>query len=404
MQGEIIVGLDVGTSKICVVVGELIDDKLEIIGLGIQPSQGLRKGMVINVDQTVEAIKKALEEAELMAGVDIHSVYTGIAGGHIKGFNSTGVVAIKGDVVTQKDVDRAIGRAKLISIPVNSQILHVLAQEFIVDDARGIMNPIGMAGNRLEVKVHIVTGATTSTQNIKNCCRLAGVDINEIILQPLASSKAVLTPEEKEIGVALIDFGGGTTDLAIFNGKSIKHTSVLPLGGHNLTNDIAIGLRTTHNQAEKIKKKYGCGLRSLIDGDEVVEVKSVGGGKSRTISKKILGEILEPRVEEIFSLIYDDLVRAGFKDLIPAGVVVTGGSSLLPGVIEMAEQVFNLPARRGYPQHVGGLTDVIKDPAYATAVGLVLYGADKQDTEPIRKDLFFSRFFEKLKQWFTQFG
>jgi cell division protein FtsA len=402
---DLIVGLDIGTSKICAVVGEAMPDgRVDIIGMGSHPSIGLRKGMVINIESTVNSIKEAIEEAETMAGCEINSVYAGIAGGHIKGFNSHGIIALKNREVTKRDIERVIDAARAVAIPMDREVIHTLPQEFIVDDQAGITDPVGMSGVRLEVKIHIVTGAVTSAQNIIKCANRAGLDVYDIILESLASSEAVLTDEERNLGVALVDFGGGTTDLAVFSSGSIKHTSVLTLGGDNLTNDIAIGIRTPFKEAEKIKIKYGCGLSSLINKDETVEVPSVGGRAPRNISRQLLGEILEPRVEEIFSLSHQELLRSGYDDLVTSGVVATGGSSLLPGVPEIVEQVFNMPARIGFPTNIGGLKEVVNSPMYATAVGLVLYGANLEKREKrfrIRDTNIFNRIVSRMRRWFT---
>jgi cell division protein FtsA len=403
---ELIVGLDIGTSKICSVVGEVRPDRMvDIIGMGSHPSIGLRKGVVINIENTVDSIKEAIEEAETMAGCEISSVYAGIAGGHVKGFNSHGVIALKKREVGKLDIERVIDAARAVAIPMDREVIHTLPQEFIVDDEAGISDPTGMSGVRLEVKIHIVTGSVTSAQNIIKCANRAGLDVYDIVLESLASSEAVLTDEERNLGVALIDFGGGTTDLAIFSQGSIKHTSVLTLGGDNLTNDIAIGIRTPFKEAEKIKIKYGCGLTSLIGEDETIEVPGVGDRKPRTISRRLLGEILEPRVEELFSLIYQEMVRSGYDDLVSSGVVVTGGSAILPGVPEIVEQVFNMPARIGYPASIGGLKEIVNSPMYATAVGLVLYGANSQQREKrfrIRDTNIFNRIVSRMKRWFTE--
>jgi len=403
MAGEIIVGLDIGTTKICAVVGEVRGDVVEIIGMGSHPSDGLRKGVVINIEHTVDSIKEAIEEAETMAGCEISSVYAGIAGGHIKGFNTPGIIALKEKEVTKRDIDRVIEAASAVAIPMDREVIHTLVQEFIVDDQDGIMDPLGMAGVRLEAKVHIVTGAVTSAQNIIKCANKAGLDVYDIVLEPLASSEAVLTKEERNLGAALIDFGGGTTDMALFSRGAIKHTSVLALGGDNLTYDIAVGLRTPKLEAEKIKIKYGCVLSSLIGRDETIEVPGVGGRKPRTLSRQILGEILEPRVEEIFSLIYSEIANSGYENLLGSGVVVTGGCAELPGISELAEQVFNAPARAGYPQGIQGLTDLVNKPMYSTGVGLVLYGAKaikRKRKFRIRDSNIFHLVMERMKRWF----
>ncbi len=403
MSGEIIVGLDIGTTKICAVVAEARPDGIEIIGMGSHPSDGLRKGVVINIENTVNSIKEAVEEAETMAGCEIGSVYAGIAGGHIKGFNSHGVIALKDKEVTQKDIDRVIEAASAVAIPMDREVIHTLVQEFIVDEQDSIVDPLGMSGVRLEAKIHIVTGAVTSAQNIIKCANRAGLDVCDIVLESLASSEAVLNKEERNLGVALIDFGGGTTDMAVFSRGAIKHTSVLPLGGDNLTYDIAVGLRTPKVEAEKIKMKYGCSLCSLIGKEETIEVPGVAGRKPRILSRHILGEILEPRVEEIFTLIHGELVRSGYENTISSGVVVTGGSAELPGVAEMAEQIFNAPARIGYPRGIEGLVEVVNKPMYATAVGLVLYGAKRAKKAKkfrIRDTNIFNRVMGRMKRWF----
>jgi cell division protein FtsA len=403
-QENIVVGLDIGTTKICAVVGDVTDAEINIIGIGTHPSIGLRKGVVVNIESTVESIKKAVEEAELMAGCEISSVYAGIAGGHITGFNSRGIVAIKGSEIIDQDVARVIDAARAVAIPMDREVIHVLPQEYIVDDESGIQNPIGMAGVRLEAKIHIVTGAVTSAHNIVKCANRAGLDVCDIVLESLASGEAVLTDEEKELGTALIDLGGGTTDLAVFSGKNIKHTFVLALGGNNLTNDIAIGLRAPHAEAEKIKTKYGTCITGNISSDETIEVPGMGGRGPRKLPRQILGEILEPRTEEIFTLINREIYRAGMENLIPSGVVVTGGSSLLEGVTDIAEATFNLPTRLGKPRGIGGLVDVVNNPMFATGVGLVLYGAKYQSSKKfrIRDNNIFNRVMSRMKRWFKE--
>ena len=406
MQGQenIIVGLDIGTTKICAVVGEKTGDKINIIGIGTHPSIGLRKGVVVNIESTVESIQKAVEEAELMAGCEISSVYAGIAGGHITGFNSRGIVAIKGPEVTQQDVDRVIDAARAVAIPMDREVIHVIPQEFIIDEQGGIQNPVGMSGVRLEAKIHIVTGAVTSAHNIVKCANRSGLDVCDIVLEPLASGEAVLTDEEKDVGTALLDLGGGTSDLAIFSGKNIKHTFVLALGGNNLTNDISIGLRASIAEAEKIKKKYGTCVAGRISSEETIEVPGMGGRKPRKLPRQILGEILEPRVEEIFTLIKREIFRAGMDKVVTSGVVLTGGSSLLEGMTDIAETVFDLPSRLGTPRGISGLTDVVNNPMYATGVGLVLYGAKIQPKKKfrIRDSNIFNRVMIRMKRWFKE--
>jgi cell division protein FtsA len=371
---NIIVGLDIGTTKICAIVGEVTDSGVDIVGIGTHPSKGLRKGVVINIDATVDSIRKAVEEAELMAGTAITSVYCGIAGSHIRGFNSHGVVAVKNREVTESDIRRVIDAARAVAIPLDREVIHVLPQEFIVDEQDGILEPLGMSGVRLEAKVHIVTGAVTSTQNIVRCCNRTGLEVNDIVLQQLAASDAVLLPDEKELGVALVDIGGGTTDFIVYSMGAVRQTAVFALGGNHLTNDIAVGLRTPLVESEKIKTKYGCALTAMVKKEETIEVPSVGGRRARQLSRQILAEIIEPRMEEIFTMVHRELLKSGYENLIPSGVVLTGGTASLEGLPELVEQIFNLPVRRGYPAGVGGLVDVVNNPIYATGVGLVLYG------------------------------
>lgn len=400
---DLLVGLDIGTTKICAVVGEPTREGLDIVGIGTHPSVGLRKGVVVDIESTVESIKRAVEEAELMAGCEINSVYTGIAGGHIQGFNSQGVIAIKSREVTQPDVDRVIDAAKAVAIPFDREVIHIIPQEFIIDDQTGIHNPLGMSGVRLEARVHIVTGAVTSAQNIVKCCNRAGLDVCDIVLESLASAEAVLTPQERKLGVALVDFGGGTSDLAIFADSSIRHTSVLSLGGNNLTNDIAVGLRTPIEEAEKIKQRFGCALTSMIQKDETIQVPSVGGSKPRVLSRKMLGEIIEPRIEEICTLLHRAMVRSGCIENVASGTVFTGGSASLPGLNELAEQIFNMPVRTGSPNHVGGLADVVRNPMYATGVGLVLYALRSKPKKHfrIRQNNIFNRLLDRMRRWFA---
>src|SRR5271154_775679 len=402
-KGDIIVGLDIGTTKICAIVGELSPDagQIDIIGIGTHPSKGLRRGAVVNIEATVESIRQTIEQAELMAGCEITTVYTGIAGGHIKGFNSQGIVAVKDKEVREADVARVIDAAKAVAIPLDREVIHVLPQEFIIDDQGGIKEPLGMSGVRLEAKVHIVTGACSSAQNIIKCANRTGLNVADIVLQPLASAEAVLTDEEKELGVCLVDIGGGTTDIAIFAGGSIVHTAVIALGGNNLTSDIAIGLRTPAHEAERIKQKYGCALASMVDKEETIEVPSVGGRQPRVLGRQILCEILEPRVEEIFQLVHREIQKCGYEDLLASGVVITGGSTLLGGMPELAEEVLGLPVRRGMPRRIGGLVDVVKSPMYATGVGLVIYGARHQDRRlfRIREENVYRKVKGRMREW-----
>ena len=405
----LVVGLDVGTTKICAVVGQIDDDgAIDIIGIGVHPSKGLRKGVVVNIDSTVESIQKAVHEAELMSGVQISSAFVGIAGGHIKGFNSRGVIAIsgKGREVTQADVDRVIDAAKAVALPVDREVIHVLPQEFIIDDQGGIKEPLGMSGVRLEAEVHIVTAAVTSAQNIIKCVNRAEIEVSDIVLEQLASAEATLLPDEKELGVVLLDIGGGTTGMAIFLRGSIWHSSVISLGGEHITNDIAIGLRTPTHEAEEIKKRYGCAMTSLVKGDETIEVPSVGGRKARVLSRQLLCEIIQPRVEEIFSLVHREVQKTGYEDAIAAGIVITGGTSKMEGMVELAEQIFDLPVRMGVPKGVGGLVDVISSPQHATGVGLVLYGSANRTQRRFRRAsdrVIFNKVFSRMKEWFDSY-
>ena len=376
---ELIVGLDVGTSKICCIIGEATDEGIDVIGIGTHPSTGLRKGVVVNIERTKNSIRRAVEEAELMAGCEIKTVYTGIAGGHIKGTNSEGVIAVKDGEVTEGDVQRVTDAARAIPIAADREIIHVLPQEYIIDEQGGIKDPLGMAGARLQAKVHIVTCALSSAQNIIKCVNETNLKVQDIVLQPLASAEACLSEDERELGVCLVDIGCGTADVAIFSGGSIVHTAVIALGGYNLTNDIAIGLRTPMDAAERIKRKYGCALSSMVDKSEQIEVPSMGGRTPRVLSRSMLCEILEPRVDELFQLVHREIQKCGYEELLASGVVITGGSSMLQGKHELAEEVMRLPVRLGQPRGVGGLVDVVKSPVYATGVGLVLYGSKNQE-------------------------
>ncbi|OGQ59524.1 MAG: cell division protein FtsA [Deltaproteobacteria bacterium RIFCSPLOWO2_02_FULL_53_8] len=398
-----VVGLDIGTTKVCTIVGEPTEAGLDIVGIGTHPSRGLRKGVVVNIEATVNSIRRAVEEAELMAGGEITQVYTGIAGNHIKGINSHGIVAIKDKEVRATDLDRVIDAAQAIAIPLDRELIHVIPQEFVVDEQDGVKDPVGMSGVRLEAKVHIVTGAVTSTQNIIKCCNRAGLNVCDIILEQLASAEAVLSQDEKELGIALVDVGGGTTDIAIFSRGALVHTSVLSLGGNHVTNDVAVGLRTPAHEAERIKQKYGCALTSLVSKDETIEVPSVGGRNPRIVSRQILAEIIEPRLEEIFSLVRQEIVRAGLEDTIAAGLVLTGGTAILDGTPELAEQVFHLPVRRGLPCNVGGLVDVVKSPMFSTGVGLIQLGLKAQDTQGkrfrTREYSIYNKMKGRMKEW-----
>ena len=371
-----IVGLDIGTSKVVAIVGELTEEgEIEIIGIGSHQSRGLKKGVVVNIESTVQSIQRAVEEAELMAGCQIHSVYAGIAGSHIRSMNSHGIVAIKDREVVESDVDRVIDAARAVAIPADQKVLHVIPQEFIIDQQEGIREPIGMSGVRLEAKVHLITGAESSAQNIVKCIQRCGLQPDDIILEQLASSYAVLTEDEKDLGVCLVDIGGGTTDIAVFAEGAIKHTAVIPIAGDQVTNDIAVAMRTPTQYAEEIKTKYACALRQLTNPDEVIEVPSVGDRQPRRLARQTLAEVVEPRYEQLMSLVLAELRRSGYENLIAAGVVLTGGSAKMEGVVELAEEVFHMPVRLGMPQYVTGLIDVVRNPIHATGVGLLLFGA-----------------------------
>ncbi|MBI3562674.1 MAG: cell division protein FtsA [Gammaproteobacteria bacterium] len=374
-EKNLIVGLDIGTSKVVAIVGEVnTENTIEIIGIGSHPSRGLKKGVVVNIESTVQSIQRAVEEAELMAGCQIHSVFAGIAGSHIRSLNSHGIVAIRDKEVTPADVERVIDAARAVAIPADQRILHILPQEFIVDNQEGVREPIGMSGVRLEAKVHMVTGAVSAAQNIIKCVRRCGLEVDDIILEQLASAQSVLNEDEKELGVCLVDIGGGTTDIAVFTEGAIRHTSVIPIAGDQVTNDIAVALRTPTQNAEEIKIKYACALTQLASPEETIEVPSVGDRPARRLARQTLAEVVEPRFEELFTLVQAELRRSGFEDLCAAGIVLTGGSSKMEGVVELAEEIFHMPVRRGVPQFIAGLVDVVRNPIYSTGVGLLLFG------------------------------
>jgi cell division protein FtsA len=382
-----VVGLDIGTSKVCTVVGELLEEGgVDVIGLGVAESKGLKRGVVVNLDAAIESIKRSIEEAELMAGVEVGSVHLAVSGPHIKGFNSRGVVAVAGKnrEVSRDDVRRAIDAARAVSLPAGREILHVLPQDFVVDEQEGIGAPVGLTGARLEVNVHVITGSATATQNLIGCVNKAGVEVVDTVIGQLCAAEAVLTPDEKELGVALLDIGGGTADLAIFERGSLWHTAVIGVGGDHFTNDIAVGLRTPIPEAEKAKRRGGCALSSMVAEDETIEVASVGGRRPRVMSRRILSDILQPRAEEIFHLLWDEISKAGYEKSLNSGLVLTGGGAVLEGMSEIAEQIFDLPIRRGSPAGVGGLADHVANPAYATAVGLVLYAERHRSPEGVR--------------------
>ena len=401
---NLIVGLDIGTSKEVAVVAELMPDgRLEVIGMGNHESRGLKKGVVVNIESTVSAIQRALEEAELMAGVRIQRVYTGIAGSHIKSFNGNGMVPIKDKEVSSIDVNRVIETARAMPIPTDQQVLHILTQEFIVDGQDGIKEPLGMSGVRLEVKVHIVTGAVSAAQNIVKCVRRCGLEVSDLILQPLASSLAVLSEDEKELGVCLVDIGGGTTDLAIFREGAIRHTAVLPIAGDQITSDIAMALRTPTPEAEEIKIRYGCALRQLADPNEMVEVPGLGDRGPRQLSRQTLAEVIEPRVEELYSLVREELQRSGYLELLSSGIVLTGGSSTMLGMVELGEEIFHMPVRMGVPRYQGGLAHVVRNPRYATVVGLLLEGVTQTQRGIVsRQGSSMKQVMSRMREWFQK--
>lgn len=403
-DNNLTVGLDIGTSKVVAIVGKQTDDgQIEIVGIGSHASRGLKRGVVVNIETTVNAIQRAVEEAELMAGCEIHSVYAGIAGSHIRSMNSHGIVAVRDREVIQADIDRVIDAAQAVAIPADQKVLHILPQEYVIDSQEGIKEPLGMSGVRLEAKVHLVTCAVNAAQNIEKCVQKCDLHVDDIILEQLASAYAVLTDDEKELGVCVVDIGGGTTDIAIFTGGSIRHTAVIPIAGDQVTNDIAMALRTPTQDAEEIKIKYACALTQLAGADETIKVPSVGDRAPRDLSRQALAEVVEPRYEELFTLVQSELRRSGFEDVIAAGIVLTGGTSKMEGVVELAEEIFHMPVRLASPQGVSGLSDVVNNPMYATGVGLLMYGLKQKDAgavDVVKPDSG-PGVMEKLKSWFT---
>ncbi|MEQ1776028.1 MAG: cell division protein FtsA [Burkholderiales bacterium] len=403
---NIIVGLDIGTSKIVAIVAEMKLDGanggFEIIGMGTHPSRGLKKGVVVNIETTVSAIQRALEEAELMADCKIREVLTGIAGSHVRSFNSQGMVAIKDKEVAQFDIDRVIETAKAVQIPNDQQILHILNQEFIIDGQEDVREPLGMSGVRLEVKVHIVTGAVSAAQNIIKCVRRCGLEVRDLVLQPLASATAVVSEDEKDLGVCLIDIGGGTTDMAVFTHGAIRHTAVIPIAGDQITSDIAMALRTPTKDADDIKMKHGCALSQLADPQEMIEVPGVGDRGPKQLSRKTLAEVIEPRVEELYSLVQSELRRSGYEELLSSGIVLTGGSSMMQGMVELGEEIFHMPVRVGQPSYNGGLAEVVRHPRYSTAMGLLIEGMDQYRQQEIARAQTgsFQQLIDRMKAWF----
>lgn len=404
VDNKLIVGLDIGTSKIVAIVGSINSaGQIEVIGLGMHPSRGLKKGVVVNIESTVQSIQRAVEEAELMAGCQIYSVNAGIAGSHIRSLNSHGIVAIRDKEVTAADVERVIDAARAVAIPADQKILHILPQEFVIDNQDGIREPVGMSGVRLEAKVHIVTGAVSAAQNIIKCVRRCGLEVDDVVLEQLASSYAVLTEDEKELGVCLVDIGGGTTDIAVFADGSIKHTAVIPIAGDQVTKDVAVALCTPTQYAEEIKIRFACALRQLASAEESIEVPSVGERPARRLARQTLAEVIEPRIEELLSLVKAELRRSGYEDMAAAGIVLTGGTSKMEGIIELAEEVFHMPVRLGLPQHVSGLVDVVRNPIFATGVGLLIYGQKHKESKPAQRGRKLSGskgVLARMKSWF----
>jgi cell division protein FtsA len=401
---NLIVGLDIGTSKVACIVGEINQEgDVEVVGLGIHPSKGLKKGVVVNLETTVQSIQRAIDEAELMAGCRIHSVFAGIAGSHIISMNSHGIVAIKDKEVTQGDVDRVIDSARAVAIPADQKILHILPQEYVIDRQEGIKEPVGMSGIRLEARVHIVTGAVSAAQNIVKCIRRCGLEVEDIILEQLASSAAVLTDDEKDLGVCLVDIGGGTTDIAVFTDGAIRHTAVIPIAGDQVTNDIAVALRTPTQFAEEIKIKHAYALTQLASLEDFIEVPSLGERPIRQISRLNLAEIVEPRYEELLMLVQAELRRSGFEDLIAAGIVLSGGSARVEGLVELAEEIFHMPVRIGLPQSISGLNEVLRNPAYSTGAGLLLFGRQQHQHGEHRRAMGpgLRGMWSRMKDWFT---
>jgi len=402
-NSNLIVGIDIGTSKVLAIVGEIgVDGELEVIGVGHHPARGLRKGVVANIESTVQSIQRAVEEAELMAGCQIYSVFAGIAGAHINSFNSHGVVAIKDDEVTPSDIERVIEAAKAMAIPNDQRILHVMPQDFVIDGQDGIREPVGMCGVRMEAKVHMITGAVSAAQNIVKCIRRCGLEVDDIILEQIASSESVLTEDERELGVCMIDIGGGTTDIAIFTEGAIRHTAVIPIAGDQVTNDIAVAFHTPTPAAEELKKKHGCTLVQLVDETQVIETPSMGGRPPRMLSRQNLAEVIEPRIEELLMLVQAELRRSGFEELIGSGIVMTGGSSRIEGMMELAEEIFHLPVRLGVPNYNGSLSEVVKNPIYATGIGLIQFGhANRSQVSQINEQSSpFKSILERMKSWF----
>jgi len=404
---HIVVGLDLGTTKICAIIGDVKSDGvIDVIGVGTHPSRGLKKGMVVNIDSTVESIRQAIEEAQIMAGVEVGSVYVGIAGGHIMGLNSTGIIAVKNQEITAREIDKVIDAAQVMALPMDREVIHVLPQEFIVDEHRGILDPLGMSGVRLEARVHIVTAAVTSAHNIVKCVNKADLEVEDIVLEQLASSETMLSPDERELGVVLIDIGGGSTNIALISGHGVKHTAVLGVGGHHITSDLAFGLNTTIPEAERLKKTYGCAYSPMAGMHETIEVRSLGERAPQWHTRLDLCDIIEPRVEEMLQMVLQEIKQSGYADSATAGVVLTGGTALLPGIVELAEDVFRLPARCGVPTGIGGLVEMVNSPMYATGVGLLQFALKQHHYGRFQKstdDHLFSKIYHRMRDWFGEF-
>ncbi len=405
-QGEIIVGLDIGTTKVAAVVGETTEDGIDIIGIGSHPSSGMHQGAIVNIDATCETIEKVIDDAEQIAGCDINTVYAGISGGHIMSFNNNGIVAVKNREITEEDVQRVLEQAKAVAIPLDREVIHTIPQGYVVDDQDGIRSPVGMCGVRLEARVHIVTGAITSAQNIIKCTQRCGLNVADIVLEQMASASAVLHEDEKELGVALVDIGGGTTDLIIYVDGAVVHSSVISIGGQHVTNDIATGLRTPRAEAERIKQRYGCALVRMVDPDDGMEVPSVGGRPPTEQPRQMLSHVIEPRIEEIFSMVHRTILDTGYADMLASGLVITGGTTLLEGIAEAAEEVTGMPVRRGRPFGFGGMKDMVESPMYATGAGLVNYGAklarNRKSSFKVREDRVFDKVFTRMSNWFKE--
>lgn len=405
---HIVAGLDIGTTKICAIIGEAHDDgTIDVLGMGSQPSRGLKKGVVVNIDSTVESIRQAVDEAQRMAGTDITSAYVGIAGGHVTGINSTGIIAVKNQEITAREIEKVIDAARVVALPMDREVIHVLPQEFVVDDQRGILDPLGMSGVRLEARIHIVTAAVASAHTIVKCVNKAELEVEDIVLEQLASSEAVLSSDEREAGVVIIDIGGGSTNIALISGHGVKHTAVLGVGGNHITSDLAFGLNTPLHEAERLKKAYGCAYSPLVTGsDSAIEVRSLGERDPQKLTRLDLCDIIEPRVEEMLQMVLQEIKQSGYSDGIAAGVVLTGGASLLPGVVELAEEIFRLPVRCGVPTGIGGMVELVNDPMYATGVGLLQFAVKQPHYGRFNKftdEHLFSKIYHRMRNWFGEF-